>query len=144
MKERILITGGAGFIGYHVADRLLEEGYRVRVLANLSPQVHGECEGPPHYLTPEVEFVQGDVRDSAAVGRALTGGASRSGIRSVRQRTKYGCRTDLSKSSSEGLTQSESFHGITHSPIRSPADEPCLFPIPCGRLFMLDHKTHLG
>lgn len=41
MKQRVLITGGAGFIGSHLADELLRCGYRVRALDNLSPQVHG-------------------------------------------------------------------------------------------------------
>lgn len=73
MPERILITGGAGFIGSHLADELLAHGYRVRVLDCLDPQVHGPDARPPAYLSPEVEFVQGDVRDAAAVRRALDG-----------------------------------------------------------------------
>src|SRR5215210_7121676 len=69
---RVLITGGAGFIGSHLADRLLAEGHTVRVLDNLDPQVHGEG-GPPGYLDPEAELQVADVRDHAAVGRALEG-----------------------------------------------------------------------
>ena len=42
MNKHVLITGGAGFIGSHLADELLEKGYRVRVLDNLSEQVHGK------------------------------------------------------------------------------------------------------
>lgn len=45
--KRVLITGGAGFIGSHVADELLRRGYRVRALDNLSPQVHGAEPGRP-------------------------------------------------------------------------------------------------
>jgi dTDP-L-rhamnose 4-epimerase len=71
MNQTILITGGAGFVGSHLADALLSRGHRVRILDNLTRQVHGE-ELPP-YLSPEVELVQGDVRDAAAVGRALEG-----------------------------------------------------------------------
>jgi dTDP-L-rhamnose 4-epimerase len=73
MSKHILITGGAGFIGSHLADELLAGGYRVRALDNLLPQVHGESGEPPSYLDPEVELVVGDVRDPAAVRRALAG-----------------------------------------------------------------------
>jgi dTDP-L-rhamnose 4-epimerase len=73
MSGRILITGGAGFIGSHVADELLERGYRVRTLDNLSEQVHGAGAARPGYLSPEVELVEGDVRDPEAVRKALDG-----------------------------------------------------------------------
>src|SRR3954454_15346823 len=67
----ILVTGGAGFVGSHTADALLQRGHRVRIFDNLSPQVHlGE---QPAYLSPEVEFVKGDVRDSANLSTALRG-----------------------------------------------------------------------
>lgn len=69
----VLITGGAGFVGSHLADELLQHGYRVRVLDALDAQVHGEGEAPPAYLDPEVELVRGDVRHRAAVARALRG-----------------------------------------------------------------------
>jgi len=68
----VLITGGAGFIGSHLADRLLAEGHTVRALDNLDAQVHPERERPD-YLDPEVELVAGDVRDHDAVRRALDG-----------------------------------------------------------------------
>lgn len=71
MAEQILITGGAGFIGSHLADELLRNGHRVRVLDNLAAQVHGEGAKRPDYLDPEVEFVKGDVCDPAAVRSAL-------------------------------------------------------------------------
>ena len=71
MSGRILITGGAGFIGSHLADELLVHGYRVRVLDNLSEQVHGPGKTRPDYLSPEVELVEGDVRDAEAVRKAL-------------------------------------------------------------------------
>jgi dTDP-L-rhamnose 4-epimerase len=69
----ILITGGAGFIGSHLADHLLDRGYRVRALDDLSPQVHGEDAGRPRYLHRDVELVTGDVRDRQSVRRALAG-----------------------------------------------------------------------
>jgi dTDP-L-rhamnose 4-epimerase len=73
MPTHVLITGGAGFIGSHLADRLLQRGYRVRVLDCLLPQVHGPDAQRPAYLHPDVELQIGDVRDSAAVRRALEG-----------------------------------------------------------------------
>jgi dTDP-L-rhamnose 4-epimerase len=73
MKQRILITGGAGFIGSHLADELLSHGYAVRALDNLSEQVHGKGCRRPDYLHPEVELLVGDVRDPRAVAQALEG-----------------------------------------------------------------------
>jgi dTDP-L-rhamnose 4-epimerase len=70
MDKRILITGGAGFIGSHLADELLSAGYRVRALDSLIPQVH-EYRTRPAYLDDEVELMIGDVRDPDAVARAL-------------------------------------------------------------------------
>jgi len=70
---QILITGGAGFIGSHVADELLRCGHRVRALDNLSPQVHGPGAARPRYLNEDVELMEGDVRDRLAVRRALGG-----------------------------------------------------------------------
>jgi dTDP-L-rhamnose 4-epimerase len=69
----ILITGGAGFIGSHLADELLRHGHRVRALDNLSEQVHGSPTNRPSYLDPEVELIRADVRDADAVRRALDG-----------------------------------------------------------------------
>src|SRR4051794_34824250 len=72
VAETVLITGGAGFIGSHVADRLLATGRRVRVLDRLVPQVHGGV-ARPWYLSDDVELVVGDVRDPEAVRAALEG-----------------------------------------------------------------------
>ena len=72
MQSHILITGGAGFIGSHMADELLRQDYCARALDNLSPQVHGH-DGRPDYLSPEAELMIGDVRDPDAVRRALLG-----------------------------------------------------------------------
>jgi len=69
---QILITGGAGFIGSHLADELLHAGHRVRALDLLVPQVHGDSADRPAYH-PEVELIRGDVRDPAAVTGALRG-----------------------------------------------------------------------
>src|SRR3954451_9368615 len=68
---RILITGGAGFIGSHLADELLRRGHTVRALDNLSPQVHGAAAERPAYLSCDVELIRGDVRDADTVRRAL-------------------------------------------------------------------------
>jgi dTDP-L-rhamnose 4-epimerase len=73
MAQHVLITGGAGFIGSHVADELLSHGYRVRALDTLASQVHGERPRRPSYLDPEVELMQGDVCDPAMVRKALEG-----------------------------------------------------------------------
>src|SRR5690242_11266162 len=73
MSHHILITGGAGFIGSHLADALLSRGHRVRALDCLSAQVHGPDAARPSYLNPEVELIWGDVRDPESVRRALKG-----------------------------------------------------------------------
>lgn len=69
---KILITGGAGFIGCHLATELLGRDYHVRVLDGLSPQVHGKSEVPRN-LAREVEFLHADICDARAVTRALAG-----------------------------------------------------------------------
>jgi dTDP-L-rhamnose 4-epimerase len=69
----VLITGGAGFVGSHLADHLLDAGYRVRALDNLGEQVHGTSITRPEYLNEDVELIRGDVRDPNAVERALRG-----------------------------------------------------------------------
>ncbi len=73
MAARVLITGGAGFIGAHVANELLAHGYRVRALDSLVPQVHGPERRRPEYLSSEVELIVGDIRDPDALSRALIG-----------------------------------------------------------------------
>jgi dTDP-L-rhamnose 4-epimerase len=69
---RVLVTGGAGFIGSHLVDRFLQDGYEVRVLDNLEPKVHPDRR-VPLYLPKEVEFLQGEVTDRDLLMRALQG-----------------------------------------------------------------------
>src|SRR3954469_11324788 len=71
MPKRVLITGGAGFIGSHVADLLLREGYEVRILDNLTSQVHGPSGQRPAYLDEQAQLIVGDVRNPADVARSL-------------------------------------------------------------------------
>ncbi len=71
MSKRVLITGGAGFVGSHLADGLLQAGYQVRILDDLTPQVHPL--GRPTYLSADVELITGDVRDPNLLREALSG-----------------------------------------------------------------------
>jgi dTDP-L-rhamnose 4-epimerase len=71
--KKVLITGGAGFIGSHVADELLAHGYHVRVLDTLDAQVHGDTRRRPEYLDRDVEMLVGDVCDPEMVAKALQG-----------------------------------------------------------------------
>lgn len=66
---RVLVTGGAGFIGSFLVDRFLALGHQVRVLDSLDPQVHPQ--GRPTYLAPEAELLLGDVRDGKRCADAL-------------------------------------------------------------------------
>jgi dTDP-L-rhamnose 4-epimerase len=72
MTETILITGGAGFIGSHVAARLLADGRKVRILDSLIEQVHSR-DRPLNPILDHCEFFHTDVRDSEGVRRALRG-----------------------------------------------------------------------
>jgi dTDP-L-rhamnose 4-epimerase len=59
MPKKILITGGAGFIGSHLVDKLIEEGsHEVFIFDNLEEQVHGKSNNPPNYLHKEAKFVK--------------------------------------------------------------------------------------
>jgi dTDP-L-rhamnose 4-epimerase len=67
--KKILITGGAGFVGSHTADQLVRLGHEVRIYDNLSPQVHGQ--DLPEYLSKEAEFIRGDMRDLSHLSRVI-------------------------------------------------------------------------
>ena len=66
---RVLVTGGAGFIGSHLVDRFLKEGFQVRVLDNLDPKIHPN--GQPTHMPREVDFIRGDVTDRDTLLAAL-------------------------------------------------------------------------
>ncbi|TSC88551.1 MAG: NAD-dependent epimerase/dehydratase [Microgenomates group bacterium Gr01-1014_7] len=67
--KNILVTGGAGFIGSHLVDKLVSEGYKVRILDNLTRQVHqGKI---PKYISKKAEFIKGDVTKKEDLEKAL-------------------------------------------------------------------------
>lgn len=68
---RVLVTGGAGFIGSHLVDRFLRDGFQVRVLDSLDPKVHPK--GEPVRIPDGVEFIRADVNDREALLAALEG-----------------------------------------------------------------------
>jgi len=72
VSNTVLITGGAGFIGSHLADELIAHGYRVRVLDMLLDQVHSGG-GRPDYLHSQVDFIAGDICDPNIVRYACAG-----------------------------------------------------------------------
>ncbi|MCL4480604.1 MAG: SDR family NAD(P)-dependent oxidoreductase [Candidatus Thermoplasmatota archaeon] len=69
--ERVLVTGGLGFIGSHTVDRLLEEGYKVTVLDNLEKQVH--LGNVPEYKNEKADYIHGDIRYRKHWMKALKG-----------------------------------------------------------------------
>ena len=73
MSKKVLVTGGAGFIGSHTVDALIERGDTVRVFDNLNSQVHGPLAEKPLYLHEGAEFIQGDMRDRDSLRKAIEG-----------------------------------------------------------------------
>ncbi|MBW8758919.1 MAG: NAD-dependent epimerase/dehydratase family protein [Burkholderiales bacterium] len=72
--KNVLITGGAGFIGSHLARLLLARGFKVRILDSLSPQIHGAVPTGLQWLSdPGIEFIRGSVTRRADVEQALDG-----------------------------------------------------------------------
>ena len=67
---KILVTGGAGFIGSFIVDELIQKGYSVRIFDNLDPQVHAGGKRPK-WLNKNAQFIQGDVRDYDALRKAM-------------------------------------------------------------------------
>src|SRR5262245_48796320 len=72
MGERVLITGGAGFVGSHLADALAVAGHAVILFDNLEPQVHGPGAKRPAYLDARHRLEVGDIRDADALGPLLS------------------------------------------------------------------------
>jgi dTDP-L-rhamnose 4-epimerase len=70
---KILITGGAGFIGSHLSKCLLKEGHDVTIFDNFSPQVHGDIKTLEPSLSKDLSLIVGDVRDSEIFLKALKG-----------------------------------------------------------------------
>ena len=79
LSERILVSGGAGFIGSHLVDALVARGHAVAVFDNLDPQVHGPLREQgrwPAYANPGAEYILGDVRDRDALAGRWMGSTS--------------------------------------------------------------------
>src|ERR1700693_3886710 len=65
---RVLVIGGAGFIGSHLVDRFVKEGFQVRVLDSLDSRIH---RGKPTYLPHQVDFIRGDITNRETLSQAL-------------------------------------------------------------------------
>ncbi len=69
MPLKVLVTGGAGFIGSHVVDRLVKDGYNVRIIDDLSAGRLTNIQG--HLDSGKVDFIRGDIRDASLVKKTL-------------------------------------------------------------------------
>ena len=71
--RKVLVTGGAGFVGSHTVDKLVDRGYEVRVYDNLDSQVHPGLQNNqwPEYINQKAEYVFGDIRDTSKLKQAL-------------------------------------------------------------------------
>ena len=67
MKRKILVIGGAGFIGSHLVDDLVTLGHEVIVYDSLEPQVHGNILKQPDYLSEDIKFIKNDIRNREAL-----------------------------------------------------------------------------
>lgn len=73
MRRKVLVTGGAGFVGSHLADALVERGDKVVLFDNLDPQVHGKSQDVPTYLSPAASLIKGDMRNRSQLREAMDG-----------------------------------------------------------------------
>lgn len=68
---KILVTGGAGFIGSHLIDELLLKKHEIVAYDNLEPQVHGNLDNTPEYLAKDITFIKNDIRNREALLKSL-------------------------------------------------------------------------
>lgn len=69
--KKVLVTGGAGFIGSHLTDKLIDIGYEVRILDSLNPQVHSSIKSLPSFINKKAEVILGDIRDAKVIKEVL-------------------------------------------------------------------------